>query len=155
MSNEKLIEAQDRDDAEAELRLRESDSRPLRKTVRSPSLSINSKAASSVPHSPFESVVVVDPCVGFEQKIRSESRTTRSPRKSISITGRCLRQGFRGNVHHGVAGHSREGMLYGEVQIGGSLASGTSVVLVELPNPKLEVPSGVKSNANFPGAQGK
>lgn len=169
MAQEKLMSVQDSDDVEAELRLAESEltvageNRELAKLEhRQQSSLLNLRSIRS----PFDGVVVdqlaypgevVEP--GANKKVILKVAQL-DPLKVRAILpkdafGKVL-PGMTVDVLPEIPSHGRYIAKVKSVDRLIDAASGTFVVLLEMPNPKLDIPAGVKCKVTFPSAvQGK
>ena len=172
MSNEKLMAAQDRDDAEAELRLAESELKVAsenRQIAKLEHQQQNSLLNLRTIRSPFEGVVVdvlAYPGEVVEPGSNKKSVVKVAQLDPLKIQVVLPKDAF-GTIFPGISvevlpeipAKARYTAKVKSVDRLIDAASGTFVVLLELPNPKLEIPAGVKCKANFPkeqgGAQGK
>lgn len=169
MSNEKLMAVQDKDDAEAELRLAEaelklaSENRQIAKLEHQQQSSLLNLRTI---RSPFAGVVVdvlahpgevVEP--GASKKPIVKVAQLDPLRVQVVLPKDAfgkLAPGMTVDVVPEIPGTGRYAAKLKSVDRLIDAASGTFVVLLELPNPKLEIPAGVRCKANFPaGVQRK
>lgn len=169
MSNEKLMAAQDKDDAEAELRLAESElivaaeNRQIAKLEHQQQSSLLNLRTI---RSPFDGVVV--DVLAYPGEVVEPGATKKSVVKLAQLDPLriqvVLSKDAFGKVASGMSVDvlpeiPGKGHYVAKVKSVDRLidaASGTFVVFLELPNPKLEIPAGVKCKATFPaGMQGK
>lgn len=167
MSNEKLMAAQDRDDSEAELRLAESELKVASENRQIAKLEHQQQSSLlnlRTIRSPFEGVVVdvlAYPGEVVEPGANKKSVVKVAQLDPLKIQVVLPKDAF-GTVLLGMSVEvlpeiPAKGRYTATVKSVDRLidaASGTFVVLLELPNPKLEIPAGVKCKANFPKAQG-
>lgn len=167
MSNEKLMAAQDRDDSEAELRLAESELKVAfenRQIAKLEHQQQSSLLNLRTIRSPFEGVVVdvlAYPGEVVEPGANKKSVVKVAQLDPLKIQVVLPKDAF-GTVLSGMSvevlpeipANGRYSAKVKSVDRLIDAASGTFVVLLELPNPKLEIPAGVKCKANFPKAQG-
>lgn len=167
MSNEKLMAAQDRDDSEAELRLAESELKVASENRQIAKLEHQQQSSLlnlRTIRSPFEGVVVdvlAYPGEVVEPGVNKKSVVKVAQLDPLKIQVVLPKDAF-GTVLSGMSVEvlpeiPANGRYTAKVKSVDRLidaASGTFVVLLELPNPKLEIPAGVKCKANFPRAQG-
>lgn len=167
MSNEKLMAAQDRDDAEAELRLAESELQVASENRQIAKLEHQQQSSLlnlRTIRSPFEGVVV--DVLSFPGEVVEPGSNKKSVVKVAQLDPLkiqvVLPKDAFGTVLSGtsvevlpeIPAKARYTAKVKSVDRLIDAASGTFVVLLELPNPKLEIPAGVKCKANFPKAQG-
>jgi RND family efflux transporter MFP subunit len=167
MSNEKLMATQDRDDSEAELRLAESELKVASENRQIAKLEHQQQSSLlnlRTIRSPFEGVVVdvlAYPGEVVEPGANKKSVVKVAQLDPLKIQVVLPKDAF-GTVLLGMSVEvlpeiPAKGRYTATVKSVDRLidaASGTFVVLLELPNPKLEIPAGVKCKANFPKAQG-
>lgn len=167
MSNEKLMAAQDRDDAEAELRLAESELKVASENRQIAKLEHQQQSSLlnlRTIRSPIEGVVVdvlAYPGEVVEPGANKKSVVKVAQLDPLKIQVVLPKDAF-GTVFSGtsvevlpeIPAKARYMAKVKSVDRLIDAASGTFVVLLELPNPKLEIPAGVKCKANFPKAQG-
>lgn len=167
MSNEKLMAAQDRDDSEAELRFAESELKVASENRQIAKLEHQQQSSLlnlRTIRSPFEGVVVdvlAYPGEVVEPGANKKSVVKVAQLDPLKIQVVLPKDAF-GTVLSGMSVEvlpeiPANGRYTAKVKSVDRLidaASGTFVVLLELPNPKLEIPAGVKCKANFPRAQG-
>ncbi len=169
MSNEKLMAVQDKDDAEAELRLAEaelkvaSENRQIAKLEHQQQSSLLNLRTI---RSPFEGVVV--DVLAYPGEVVEPGATKKSVVKLAQLdplriqvvlpkdTFGKVALGMSVDVLPEIPGKGHYVAKVKSVDRLIDAASGTFVVLLELPNPKLEIPAGIKCKATFPtGVQGK
>lgn len=167
MASEKLMSAQESDDAEAELRFAESElkvaseNRQIGKIEHQQQGSLLSLRTI---RSPFEGVVVdqmaypgevVEP--GSSKKAILKVAQLDPLRVHVvlpkDIFGK-VGAGMSVEVNPEIPPKSRYAAKVKSVDRLIDAASGTFVVFLEMSNPKLEIPAGVKCRANFPGIPG-
>ncbi len=169
MSNEKLMAAQDKDDAEAELRLAESELKVADENRQIAKLEHQQQSSLlnlRTLRSPFDGVVV--DVLAYPGEVVEPGATKKAVVKLAQLDPLriqvVLPKDAFGKVSTGMAvevlpeipgkGHYAARVRSVDRLI--DAASGTFVVLLDLPNPKLEIPAGVKCKATFPaGVQGK
>jgi len=169
MSNEKLMAAQDKDDAEAELRLAESELKVAGENRQIAKLEHQQQSSLlnlRTLRSPFDGVVV--DVLAYPGEVVEPGATKKAVIKLAQLDPLriqvVLPKDVFGKVAPGMAvdvlpeipgkGHYAAKVRSVDRLI--DAASGTFVVLLDLPNPKLEIPAGVKCKATFPaGVQGK
>jgi RND family efflux transporter MFP subunit len=167
MSNQQLMAVQDKDDAENELRLAESEfkvaaeNRQIAKLEHQQQISLLNLRTI---RSPIEGVVV--DVLAYPGEVVEPGSNKKSVVKVAQLDPLKIRvvlpKDAFGTVLSGMSVEvlpeiPAKGRYTAKVKSVDRLidaASGTFVVLLELPNPKLEIPSGVKCKANFSGAQG-
>lgn len=169
MSNEKLMAVQDKDDAEAELRLAESELKVATENRQIAKLEHQQQSSLlnlRTIRSPFAGVVVdvlAHPGEVVEPGSSKKSIVKVAQLDPLQIQVVLPKDAFgkltSGMVVDVVPEIPGKGHYAAKVKSVDRLidaASGTFVVLLELPNPKLEIPAGVKCKATFPaGVQGK
>lgn len=169
MSNEKLMAAQDKDDAEAELRLAEAELKLAAENRQIAKLEHQQQSSLlnlRTIRSPFVGVVVdvlahpgevVEP--GASKKPIVKVAQLDPLRVQVVLPKDAfgkLTPGMAVDVVPEIPGTGRYAAKVKSVDRLIDAASGTFVVLLELPNPKLEIPAGVRCKANFPaGVQRK
>lgn len=169
MSGEKLMAAQDRDDAEAELRLAESElkvaweNRQLAKLEHQQQSSLLNLRTI---RAPFDGVVVdvqAHPGEVVEPDSTKKPIVKLAQLDPLRVQVILPKDSF-GKVASGMPVDvlpeiPGKGLYAAKVKSVDRLinaASGTFVVFLELPNPKLDIPAGIKCKASFPaGVQGK
>lgn len=169
MSNEKLMATQDKDDAEAELRLAESELKVASENRQIAKLEHQQQSSLlnlRTIRSPFEGVVV--DVLAYPGEVVEPGSTKKSIVKVAQLDPLRIRvvlskdafgkvaSGMSVDVFPEIPGKGHYAAKVKSVDRLIDAASGTFVVLLELPNPKLEIPAGVKCKATFPiGEQGK
>lgn len=169
MSNEKLMAVQDKDDAEAELRLAEAELKLAAENRQIAKLEHQQQSSLlnlRTIRSPFVGVVVdvlahpgevVEP--GSSKKAIVKVAQLDPLRVQVVLPKDAfgkLTPGMAVDVVPEIPGTGRYAAKVKSVDRLIDAASGTFVVLLELPNPKLEIPAGVRCKANFPaGVQRK
>lgn len=169
MSNEKLMAAQDKDDAEAELRLAESELKVASENRQIAKLEHQQQSSLlnlRTIRSPFDGVVV--DVLAYPGEVVEPGATKKAVVKLAQLDPLriqvVLPKDAFGKVAPSMAvdvlpeipgkGHYAAKIRSVDRLI--DAASGTFVVLLDLPNPKLEIPAGVKCKATFPaGVLGK
>lgn len=165
MSNEKLMATQERDDAEAELRLAESELKVASENRQIAKLEHQQQSSLlnlRTIRSPFEGVVVdvlAHPGEVVEPGSTRKAIVKLAQLDPLRIQVVLPKDAF-GKVSSGMPVEvlpeiPSKGHYTAKVKSADRLidaASGTFVVLLELPNSKLEIPAGVKCKATFPAA---
>lgn len=169
MSNEQLMAVQDKDDAEAELRLAESELKVAtenRQIARLEHQQQSSLLNLRTIRSPFDGVVV--DVLAYPGEVVEPGATKKAVVKLAQLDplriqvvlpksafGK-LAPGMPVNIVPEIPGKGHYAAKVRSVDRLIDAASGTFVVLLDLPNPKLEIPAGIKCKATFPvGVQGK
>ncbi len=167
MANEKLMSAQDSDDAEAELRLAESELKVAtenRQIARLEHQQQSSLLNLRTISSPFDGVVVDQ--MAYPGEVVEPGAAKKAVLKVAQLDPLRVHVVLPKDVFSKIAlgmavevvpeipanGHYTAKVKSVDRMI--DAASGTFVVLLEMPNSKLEIPSGVKCKANFPGIAG-
>lgn len=166
MTREKLMSAQDSDDAEAELRLAEAELKVAQENRQIAKLEFGQQSSLlnlRTLRSPFDGVVVDQ--MAFPGEVVEPGSNKKAVLKLAQLDPLRIRAVLPRNVFGKIAvGMSIEvlpeipprGRYTAKVMSVDRLidaASGTFVVLLEMANPKLEIPAGVKCRASFPGIQ--
>lgn len=167
MAKEKLMAPQESDDAEAELRLAESElkvaseNRQLAKLEHQQQTSLLNLRTL---RSPFDGVVVDQ--MAYPGEVVEPGSNKKGVLKLAQLDPLrvhvVLPKDFFGKVTGGMAVDvvpeiPAKGRYTAKIKSVDRLvdaASGTFVVLLEMPNSKLEIPAGIKCKANFPGIDG-
>ncbi len=164
MTQEKLMAPQERDDAEAELRLAESELKVALESRHISKLEYqhqNSLLNLRTIRSPFDGVVV--DVMAYPGEVVEPGSSKKNIVKVAQLDPLkiqvVLPKDLFGKVSAGMSvevlpeipAKGRYGAKVKSVDRLIDAASGTFVVLLELPNPKLEIPAGVKCKASFPG----
>lgn len=163
MASEKLMATQDRDDAESELRLAESELRVASENRQIAKLEYQQQSSLlnlRTIRSPFDGVVVEQmayPGEVVEPGANKKSILKVAQLDPLQVRAVLPKDAF-GKVVPGMVVDVQpelpvKGRYTAKVKSVDRLidaASGTFVVLLELPNPKLEIPAGVKCGASFP-----
>lgn len=168
LATENLMAAQDRDDAEAEFKLAESEllvAQENRQIARIEYQQQSALLGLRTLRSPFDGVVtdqlaypgeVVEP--GASKKAVLKLAQMNPLRVHVILPkdafGR-LAQGGPVEVAPEIPANSRYAAKIKTIDRLIDAASGTFVVFLELPNPKLDIPAGVKCKASFPGLVGR
>lgn len=163
MSNEKLLAVQDKDDAEAELRLAEAELKLAAENRQIAKLEHQQQSSLlnlRTIRSPFAGVVVdvlahpgevVEP--GSSKKSVVKVAQLDPLRVQVVLPKDAfgkLTSGMAVDVVPEIPGTGRYSAKVKSVDRLIDAASGTFVVLLELPNPKLDIPAGVRCKVNFP-----
>lgn len=167
MAREKLMAAQESDDAEAELRLAESElkvaseNRQLAKLEHQQQTSLLNLRAL---RSPFDGVVVDQ--MAYPGEVVEPGSNKKAVLKLAQLDPLrihvVLPKDLFGKVAGGMAADvvpetpakARYTAKVKSVDRLVDAASGTFVVLLEMQNPKLDIPAGIRCKANFPGIDG-
>lgn len=167
MAREKLMSAQDSDDAEAELRLAEAELKVAGENRQIAKLEHQQQSALlnlRTIRSPFDGVVVDQ--MAYPGEVVEPGSNKKAILKVAQLDPLRIHVVLPKDAFGKVgAGESVEvqpeipgkGRYTGKVKSVDRLidaASGTFVVMLELPNPKLEIPAGIKCKANFSGLPG-
>lgn len=167
MSNEKLMSAQERDDAEVELRLAESELKVASENRQIAKLEYQQQSSLlnlRTVRSPFDGVVVdqmaypgevVEP--GSNKKAILKLAQLDPLRVHVVLPKDAFGKIVLGTtleVQPEVPANSRYVAKVKSVDRLIDAASGAFVALLEMPNPKLDIPAGVKCKLYFPGIAG-
>lgn len=161
MANEKLMAAQERDDAESELRLAEAEFKQASENRQLARLELqqqNSLLGLRTLRSPFDGVVVDQLAFAGEVVEPSGNKKTilkLAQLEPLQVRAILSKDAF-GKINPGVAVEIQPEILgknhSARVRAVDRLidaASGSFVVLLDLPNPKMDIPAGVKCKALF------
>jgi RND family efflux transporter MFP subunit len=167
MAQENLMPAQERDDAEAELRLAEAELKVAsenRQIARLEHRQQNSLLALRTIQSPFDGVVVEQ--LAFPGEVVEPGAGKRGILRVAQLDPLRVRVVMPKTAFGRIAGDMRVEVIP-EIPAGKrytaqvravdrllNAASGTFVTILELPNPNLEIPAGVTCEAMFPEAVG-
>jgi RND family efflux transporter MFP subunit len=165
MTNEKLMSVQDRDDAEAELRLAESELKVAAENRQIAKLEYQQHSSLlnlRTVRSPFDGVVVeqmaypgevVEP--GSNKKAILKLAQLDPLRVHVVLPKEAFGKvapGTTVEVQPEVPANGRYKAKVKSVDRLIDAASGVFVVLLDMPNPRLEIPAGVRCKAHFPGS---
>lgn len=164
LANERLMAVQDSDDAEAEHRLAESElmvAQENRQIARIEFQQQNALLGLRTLHSPFDGVVadqlvhpgeVVEPGTGKKAVLKLAQLDPLRIHVIMpkDVFGRVA-PGMSVNVSPEIPANGKYTAKVKTIDRLIDAASGTFVVFLEMPNPKLDVPAGVKCKAEFAG----
>ena len=167
MARERLLAVQESDDAEAELRLAESElkvAQENRQLARLEYQQQNSLLQLRTLRSPFDGVVVDQ--LAFPGEVVEPGSNKKSVVKLAQLDPLRIRAvlprdtfgrvsvGMVAEIQPEIPAQSRYSAKIRSVDRLIDAASGTFVVILEMPNAKLEIPAGVRCKAVFPGVPG-
>lgn len=167
LATERLMAAQDSDDAEAEHRLAESElivAQDNRQIARIEFQQQSALLSLRTLRSPFDGVVadqlvhpgeVVEPGTGKKAVLKLAQLDPLRIHVILpkDVFGR-ITAGMTVNVSPEIPANGKYSAKVKSIDRLIDAASGTFVVLLEMPNPKLDVPAGVKCRAEFTGVDG-